>query len=756
VIKSERSGERCGRPLRVPRDARKSLVGHAARIAWLACLVGGATGVLTAVARAEGCPNEVSRQGPSATLPDCRAYEQVTPAAKAGAEDMFGNTGGVGGATSDVGYPSQDGNRFLIDTTASFGTGGASGENSYVFSRGAGGWTFTSLAATGLGVQSLAPEVFNPSDFSEVGVTDRVGSLADPASVRKTSLIGPPGGPYTTVYSALTSEQAEMVGGAADLSRVVLESEDHQLAPGAAGQDPGSHVLYEWAGGAFGVVNVNTDGSLVSPCGAILGQNQGFAGGYHDAVANDGSKIIFTAPDPRATGAGCWDGALSNPPQLYMRTDGVTTVNLSAPEPGVHDPNGLQAAVYVGASADGSKVFFMTQTQLTADDTTHDPELYEYNTHASTKPLTRISRGVSGSADGHVVFVPAISSDGSTVYFAAQGQLAAGAPSVSGKQLNLYRYDTNAETTTYIATVSRDDYPSTAAVKWYPAAYQDEVGLAVNADWYTNANGRFLVFATAEPVTGFSTTPASGAHCEDFNTGGGNGNCYQVYRYDSTANSITCVSCDPNGAAPVSNARIARSALRADNPAGTPPRAISEDGRYVFFDSADALVPQARSGVLHVYEWHEGAVSLISAAGGPSDSFFLGSSADGSNVFLGTHAQLVPQDTDTSGDLYDARINGGFGQLTESGCMGSGCLAALPAPPGFATPATATFMGVGNIVPPPSAVTKPSFLSRAQLLKKALKACRAQRRRRRRAACEGRARKKYGRTARATTNWKVG
>lgn len=663
-------------------------------------LVGVLLTSIPALASAEDCPNAGVRQGLSAALPDCRAYELLTPVVKTGAKDMFGNTGGVGGATSDVGYPSEDGDKFLIDTTASFGAGGASGENSYLFSRGPTGWTLTSLAAAGLGVQSLAPEIYDPLAFSQVGVSDRVESEADPSADRLTNLVGPPGGPYTTIDSYPPSEPALMVGASSDLSHVIMESANHELASGDTGQDSGSRALYEWTGGQLRLVNVNTDGSLVSPCGATLGQNPGFPGGYHDAVSNDGSKIFFTAPEPTASGAGCWDGALSNPPQLYMRLDAATTVDLSAPEPGVSDPDGLQSAVYVGASADGSKVFFLTQTELTADDTTHDPELYEYNTDASTKPLTRISRGVSGTADGDVQFVPAISSDGSTVYFTADGQLAPGAPTVSGKQVNLYRYDTDTATTTYIATVGKEDYPSTAAVKWYPKPYLDEVGLAVNADWYTTPDGRFLVFATTQDVTGYDSTAAAGANCPNYNGGsGGNGRCYEIYRYDAATNTIACVSCNPSGAAPTSNARFARSALRADNPAGAPPRPVSEDGSYVFFDSADALVSQAGSGVIHVYEWHEGVISLISAAGDPDDSFFLGSDADGSNVFLGTHAQLLPQDTDGSGDLYDARIDGGFAQPATTACVGD-CQSAPQAPPTFATPATLTFDGGGNLTPP--------------------------------------------------------
>ena len=117
-----------------------------------------------------------------------------------------------------------------------------------------------------------------------------------------------------------------------------------------------------------------------------------------------------------------------------------------------------------------------------------------------------------------------------------------------------------------------------------------------------------------------------------------------------------CVSCDPNGAAPVSNAQFARSGVRGDL-SGGPPRAISDDGSYVFFDTGDPLAAgTATAGSTCISG--DGTVSLISSGTAASDSFFLEASPDGENVFFGTHAQLVVRDTDFEGDLYDARIGG--------------------------------------------------------------------------------------------------
>jgi hypothetical protein len=60
----------------------------------------------------------------------------------------------------------------------------------------------------------------------------------------------------------------------------------------------------------------------------------------------------------------------------------------------------------------------------------------------------------------------------------------------------------------------------------------------------------------------------------------------------------------------------------------------------------------------------------------------------------------------------------------------------------FGAPASATFSGPGNLVPPAAVKAKPP--TRAQLLAKALKACKAKKDKQRRKGCERQARKRYG------------
>jgi hypothetical protein len=494
-----------------------------------------------------------------------------------------------------------------------------------------------------------------------------------------------------------------------------------------------------------------------------VGQQAGTeSGGSHNAVSSDGSKIFFTAPDPVGPegSPGCWVPGTApevNPPQLYMRLDGSSTVDVSAPNAGVVDPTGIHAAVYVGASVDGSKVFFLSKGELTADDKWHAPELYEYDTLTST--LTRVSRGESGDAEGAVDFVPAVSDDGSTVYFTAHGQLAPSVPTLETGQVYLYRYDTLTEQTTYITRVLANDYPlhfsETIARLWAGLALPQaergakEVGGSTHANWYTTADGQYLVFGTSQNITGYDSTKAPGVECHNFYSGiGAPEKCVELYRYSAADNNIVCVSCGLPGVPTVDNAQFDEQAPL--DPAGPGPRPISEDGGYVFFATANALVPQTTSGVLHVYEWHEGTISLLSAPHDPAGSFFMGSSPDGSDVFIGTHSQLVPGDADVSGDLYDARIDGGITSVIAAQCNGTGCQGAPAPPPIFATPSSVTFEGIGNFPPSPPAIKpKSKALTAAQKLKAALKACKRDRVKRKRAQCETRAKAKYAKAQKA-------
>jgi hypothetical protein len=652
-------------------------------------------------------------------LPDGRSYELLTPPNKGDAEDMFGipQLGSVGEQNDDYGFASEDGDHFLLQTRAAFGPFPVSGLGVYVFSRGGSGWSFKSLASPGLAIQTLDGLVFDPADLSTVGVVDAAGAGSTDEH-RVFDLDGSPGGPYATVVSGGSDspdELASEVGASTNLSRVVVQSYVHKLPVCDSSQqalaetlDTHGAGLYEWRTGreCLSLLDLNSEGDeLISKCGAVLGrgQSQYFSGDTHGAVSGDGSKVFFTAPAPVdeaasaiSVGPGCWNGGRVNPPELYMRVNGETTLEISAPEAGLESEPIMYPAIYVGASADGSKVFFMTRTELTSEAValkTHEPELYEYDTDSPEgQRLVRISRGDlgSGPVEGKVLDVPAISGDGSSVYFNAEGDLT---PEAHGG--GLYRYDTDTGQTAYVAKVQ--EYPKPESDVNQPTAQKPR------STWYENElNGKVL--ASLDPEALYYTT------------GNGRFLLFGAYRYDAADGSTVCVMCNPDGSGPIPDASFTRSAFQGNDPAGGSPRPISENGEYVFFDTAESLVPQDTNGVLDVYEWEaqgaggcglaQGCVHLVSSGQDPKSSYFLDSSSctnakgetvEGCNVFFGTHAKLVSADTDGSGDLYDARIGGGFESGTGSGpCEGDAC-DNPPAAPLAQTPATLTLASSGNI-----------------------------------------------------------
>ena len=614
-------------------------------------------------------------------LPDNRGYELVTPANKQGGSDMFAEPVADGEFSNrhSIGVPSESGTGFLLETYSAFGPFPSAGFNAYVFHRDfeKGEWTYTSLASPSLGVQALSnPVVFDPADLSRVAVNDLVGSARLEEGARYTNLVGSPGGPYTTLFAGSTfhesvvessnSEQSIVVGASRDLSDVVIEDSVRKAGNAREGGDAcagaqrikhGS-ALCEWTGAyetlpdgeatpALSLVNVNEEGSPVSACGAALGANGNGLSAAYRAVSADGSRVFFTAPDPSEEigASGCWGGRVDNTknaPQLYVRVDGTDTMELSKPEQpvteGGNKPPIQYPATYVGASEDGSRVFFVTETWMTTNHPlTHDPELYECEIlEEEGRPkckLTRISIGETGTAGAEVYTVFAVAAHGSAIYFAANGVLAPGAsPGDCERGLHgacpLYDYQPATATapakTSFVAVITASTYGNgTVGVGLTPDTFFTQA--------YTTPDGRYLLFEGPKGL----------------------------YRYDSAGDSVTLIT---------KNGDINRSPLEGQ--ASGQIRAMSDDGAYVFFDSPEPLVPQATNGTLDVYEWHDGVISLIGSGSEPGPSYLLGYSpyeytpkgsttpvkVEGGNVFIGTHAKLVPQDTNSVGNVYDARV----------------------------------------------------------------------------------------------------
>jgi hypothetical protein len=361
-----------------------------------------------------------------------------------------------------------------------------------------------------------------------------------------------------------------------------------------------------------------------------------------------------------------------------------------------------------------------------------------------------------------------VSREGSAVYFAAAGVLAGNEnehheKAESGREVaNLYEWYQPSEgvaKTTFISGLVNTIGRNGDERDWRDLLAGVYPGLQRSSR--LTPDGETLLFASVERLSEYGNA----GDCEGVDP------CSELYRYRAGAEggvgSLVCVSCDPDGAPPVSNALLegASGATLRPNFEAVLTRNLSEDGDRVFFQTADPLLPAVDTNKqTDVYEWEadgeggcrsdaldDGCLYLISSGTSSEQSYFGDASANGEDVFFFTRQALVPSDTDESVDVYDARAcKEGDASCKEppqtkegeAVCSGEGCAEATAPVPPLAGPASATFSGSGNHAPP-APTGPPKSLTRAEKLAKALKACRTKRNKGKRERCERQARKAY-------------
>jgi len=407
--------------------------------------------------------------------------------------------------------------------------------------------------------------------------------------------------------------------------------------------------------------------------------------------------------------------------------------------------------------------------------------------NASGRELIDVSEGPGGAPvpEGpRVQGVVGISGDGSHVYFVARGVLTGAEQNQShetaeDERENLYVYERDEAhpegRLAFIATLSPFD-----GLEWKQKVPGSGGGAA-----NVTPTGRFLVFTSHRALTADAT-------CVE-GEGAAPACPQQVFEYDAQTHALVRVSVGEKGFNDNGNdgvlgtpletgqqdlysgdARVAEPGRGDGESDSVPVRldpTMSDDGAFVFFQSPVALAPGALNDIpvgeekelfaQNVYEYHEGHVSLISDGkdttheGKTLESAvapLLGSDATGANVFFTTFDQLVPEDTDTQRDIYDAHICSEAEPCPQprgppAPCEGEACHGAPPAQGAGQTPGSESFAGPGNLTPPPPPKSSPKGKTAAQVraekLAKALKACH-KKHGKKRAACERQARRAYG------------
>jgi hypothetical protein len=209
----------------------------------------------------------------------------------------------------------------------------------------------------------------------------------------------------------------------------------------------------------------------------------------------------------------------------------------------------------------------------------------------------------------------------------------------------------------------------------------------------------------------------------------GVGSRQQVYRYDNAERVVECISCaSPYDPEPKLESYFPDENLLRSGNHGTRYPIASNDGDFAFFETSAALVPQDVDGEEEnvglenedpsrdVYEWRAGGVdgcshvqgclALITGGRGGFKNELLGVADEGRDVFFATHEALAWSDDDKAGDIYDARIDGGFPPPPPRPveCEGDACESPLAAPVDT-TPASFSFSGAAN--PAPAATVQP-------------------------------------------------
>jgi hypothetical protein len=287
---------------------------------------------------------------------------------------------------------------------------------------------------------------------------------------------------------------------------------------------------------------------------------------------------------------------------IYQRAAGVTTLISTGPNGG----NGANEAFFNGASADGSRVFFRTTEKLvTPADADSSFDVYQRTNGTAT---TLISTGPNGGNGAQNATFEGASDDGGRVFFITQEKLVT--PDDNDSAIDVYQR--SGTTTTLLSTGPNGGNG------------------AQNATFEgASADGSRVFFTTDEKLV-TAGTPADGDSQTDV--------------YQRSGSTTTLISTGPNGGSGANGAFF---------------DGASADGSRVFFRTTEKLVtPADADSSFDVYQRTNGTATTLISTGpnggsGANEARFLDASADGSRVFFRTTEKLVtPDDGDSSIDIY--------------------------------------------------------------------------------------------------------
>lgn len=221
----------------------------------------------------------------------------------------------------------------------------------------------------------------------------------------------------------------------------------------------------------------------------------------------------------------------------------------------------------------------------------------------------------------------------------------------------------------------------------------------------------------------------------------------EIYLYEQAANSLVCVSCNPAGRPVAGGAFIHGPSTAFGATTSVHPHNVISNAGQVFFETDEALLAQDTNGVGDVYEYEAGRTNLISSGVSEAPSFLVDATPSGSDVFIATAQPLLLRDIDTVYDIYDARVEGGFVESPPPAplCESEACKRAAEFGPVFPVTSSATLTGPGNTSHKRLKARRLVASGNAKRLERALKECKRLYRHRRHKliVCTRHAKKRY-------------
>lgn len=661
------------------------------------------------------CPNQALR-GASAKLPDCRAYEMVSPLDKNG-----GNVATTEEASSygPLAESSASGDRATFSSLRSFGEpDSAPLVSQYISIRGPEGWSTSSISPPRLssertgGVSQYGRfEAFTEDLCSGWVFQDSAYPLVSTAPVGYPNLYRQDncgGGlnyellsPTAPTGIAPFTEEGNLLavdGFSADLSHSVISS------LGGLTKDSCAKPVSETAPQIYETSNGGEQLRLISalPSGKasctynLVGHGELPITGFKlpnlpHAVSADASRVYWSTEEGGRTPTGLYVRVNASQPQSK-----VSGTHCTEPEKACTLTVALGKPVeYWDASKDGSRALYSVGELGSA-------ELFEYDLETnSSSPVAEDFAGYIGASE-----------DLSRFYFLSKEVLTEEANGVGEKaaagRANLYLREGGS--TVFVAGGASEVTLSAFGLQ------------PVRRTARVTPDGMHLAFTSSLSLTGYDNTSQSTGKAVD-----------EVYLYDAVPGStgrLRCISCNPSGARPESTERkegfFPKGADVGVAPfAATMPgwqeglrasRLLTADGDRLFFESYDPLLPNDTNGKIDVYEWERGGdaaaceedgaelfvktaggcLSLISSGKSVENAELIDASKDGRDVFFTTGSSLLSQDPGLV-DLYDARSEGGYPVPTKTAaCEGEACQGPL-APPNDPTPGSSSFEGAGNV-----------------------------------------------------------